>query len=65
MTTVTRIFELSEQLQPWRTEAMTIAVMNAMAKEGVPFCESCADWHTADDVHSITEWTLDQAIRED
>lgn len=48
------ILTLSHALQAWRPDALTLEFV-ADPPHGLPFCRACADWHGAEDEHSILD----------
>ncbi len=46
----TKMLERSHMLQSWRPDDMTLALDQELSE---PFCMTCADWHTADEDHSM------------
>lgn len=51
---ISEILALTNQLQPWRPDSLTIEFIDLMALRKIPFCPLCADWHHADEECSIT-----------
>jgi hypothetical protein len=48
------IFELSHRLQSWRPDVMTQEFIDIETPD-MPFCRKCADWHSVNDVCSMTD----------
>lgn len=46
------MLRLSHELQPWRPDDLTLKLD---AELNLPFCPICADWHSADDIHSYVK----------
>jgi hypothetical protein len=42
----------NRERHPWRDDEMFREIMGIMAKEEIPWCRECADWHHPQEEHS-------------